>query len=548
MRNRHERRKATSHRRKELKSATLDQHFEETLRRVRTEFERTGELHPSFECLTDREIFRVPADWPDRSARAAACIALKNCFRRRGVKRYVFTSEAWASKSPGLLPADDPDRDECVQVLAVERNGPRRYTSAEITRNRQTSTLGPWQVNSEPPQSWLAELLEEGYSDRSPRPESPAVGRIFDADFQDLQSRDPESAVEFRESIEIHSELSELIDHELEKHADGGPVAMFIALESVLRGIAKDMGSPKGISEFARVLRDHPDKYSMFSAVPDQTPSTEHVRRYRAAIAQFDCEKRNAGHTPSAIFGAFMNMHMELGSQAIGALDLADRIEDWDPEHQAKLRQAGLRSSFELDDDEGSVFIAITADRYPIGLMGRRNTDGDLFVSKLVNCPQADFVTAVEEIKEMGMGLVLGSDAEELLRKMEQVTGTVLRPDNKKEIWEIEEWGPGEWFEQAAAEMAFAMAMNVQYDPERSKLDGNVAGYRVRRAPRGLVLIPSDPDEEIFVAVKLVKSKKQAQILGWLRGSEGKIPQFYQQNCWIIPAEALHHIEKLPGK
>jgi hypothetical protein len=180
--------------------------------------------------------------------------------------------------------------------------------------------------------------------------------------------------------------------------------------------------------------------------------------------------------------------------------------------------------------------------------MGRRNTDGDLFVSKLVNCPQADFATAVQEIKEMGMGLVLGSDAEELLGKMEQVTGTVLRADKKEEIWEFEDWGPDEWFEQAAAEMALAMATNVQYDPERSKLDGNVAGYRVRRAPRGLVLIPSDPDEEIFVAVKLVKSKKQAQILGWLRGSEGKVPQFYQQNCWIIPAEALHHIEKLPGK
>jgi hypothetical protein len=43
MRNRHERRKATAQRRKELKSATLDQHFEETLHRVRTEFERTGE-------------------------------------------------------------------------------------------------------------------------------------------------------------------------------------------------------------------------------------------------------------------------------------------------------------------------------------------------------------------------------------------------------------------------------------------------------------------------------------------------------------------------
>ncbi len=64
MRNRHERRKATAQRRTELKSATLDQHFEETLRRVRTEFERAGELHPTFECLTDRERFHVPAGWP----------------------------------------------------------------------------------------------------------------------------------------------------------------------------------------------------------------------------------------------------------------------------------------------------------------------------------------------------------------------------------------------------------------------------------------------------------------------------------------------------
>jgi hypothetical protein len=47
-----------------------------------------------------------------------------------------------------------------------------------------------------------------------------------------------------------------------------------------------------------------------------------------------------------------MNMYMYLGSQAVGALNLADRIEDWDPEHQAKLREVGLRSSFELDDED----------------------------------------------------------------------------------------------------------------------------------------------------------------------------------------------------
>src|SRR5437016_5350401 len=58
--------------------------------------------------------------------------------------------------------------------------------------------------------------------------------------------------------------------------------------------------------------------------------------------------------------GAFMNMYLYLGSQAIGAVNLADRIENWDPEHQAKLRQVGLRSSFELDDEEGHVFIALS--------------------------------------------------------------------------------------------------------------------------------------------------------------------------------------------
>jgi hypothetical protein len=34
-------------------------------------------------------------------------------------------------------------------------------------------------------------------------------------------------------------------------------------------------------------------------------------------------------------------------------------------------------------------------------------------------------------------------------------------------------------------------------------------------------------------------------MLGWLRGSEGKLPQFYQK---IIPPEALHPMETLPGK
>src|SRR5262249_54921940 len=153
---------------------------------------------------------------------------------------------------------------------------------------------------------------------------------------------------------------------------------------------------------------------------------------------RFSCEKREAGHTPFAVLEAFLNMYMRVGSQVIGALNLADRIEDRDPEQQAKLRQVGLRSSFELDDEEGHVFIALSANRYPLGVMGRRNTDGDLFVSRIVSFPDGDFATAVDKIKQSGVELIVGSEAKELLCKMEQVKGVAPRADKAKEIWEVE--------------------------------------------------------------------------------------------------------------
>jgi hypothetical protein len=135
-------------------------------------------------------------------------------------------------------------------------------------------------------------------------------------------------------------------------------------------------------------------------------------------------------------------------------------------------------------------------------------------------------------------------------RSSKKKRATALRAEEKRrgEIWEVEDWGADAWVEQTIAEMAFAKAMNVQYVPECTKLDGNVAGYRVRRAPIDLVLVPSDSDEDIFVAVRVERTQGAACLLGWLRGSEGKLPQFYQSNCWFIPPEALHDIEELPGK
>ena len=229
------------------KTATLDEHFEKTLRRVRAEFERTGKIHPEFKCVTDAESFDVPANWPDRSAKAAACAALRDSFRRRGVNRYLFASEGWVRKTPGLLPTDDPNRGECVFVIAVERNGPRRYASAEITRSDGTATLGPWQVNDDVPPSWLAELLEEGHSDRGVKADPPQVGEMSTPDFQDLMCQHPEQAAEFRDSVEIYARLEDLIADQMQKGPNVDPIDIFMSLESVLLSIVKELGLPKGL-------------------------------------------------------------------------------------------------------------------------------------------------------------------------------------------------------------------------------------------------------------------------------------------------------------
>lgn len=548
MTNRHERRRASAiYKKSKLKNCSLDQHFEKTLHRVRAEFERAGQIDHSFECMTNTERFVVPAYWPDRSARGAACAALRDSFRRRGVNRYLFTSEGWLGKTPGLRPTDDPERGECVQVIAVERNGLRKCAFAEIRRNGGIATLGSWQVfgDGEVPQSWLLELLEDGHSDRAAKVEPAAVGRV---DFQDLVDQYPEQAAEHRDSFAIHTQLGDLITEQMQQGANGDAMAIFMALESVLWGMIKQMGPPKSLGQFARFLRDHPDKFTMFPTVPDELPSTQHLQSYKDTLQRFSCEKREAGHALFAVFEAFLNMYMRLGSQVIGALELADRIEDRDPEQQAKLRQLGLRSSFELDDEEGRVFIALSADHYPLGVIGRRNAVGDWFVSRLVASPYDDFATAVDQIKQSGFELIMGSEAKELISKMEQVKGIAPRTSKAKKIWELENWGDNEWAEQTLAEMAFAEIMKIQYVPDTHNLSGNVAGYRIRRVTISLVLVPSDGDADIFVAVKVERAKREARLLGWLRGSEGKVSPFYQKNCWVIPPDALHDMEKLPGK
>jgi hypothetical protein len=62
--------------------------------------------------------------------------------------------------------------------------------------------------------------------------------------------------------------------------------------------------------------------------------------------------------------------------------------------------------------------------------MGRRN----LFVCRMVSFPDGDFATAADKIKQSGVELIVGSEAKELLGKMEQVKGVLPQTDNIEEI------------------------------------------------------------------------------------------------------------------
>jgi hypothetical protein len=114
-------------------------------------------------------------------------------------------------------------------------------------------------------------------------------------------------------------------------------------------------------------------------------------------------------------------------------------------------------------------------------------------------------------------------------------------------IWQLQNWEHKEFAEQACAEIAFAKAMGVPRGlrdfPDHKVLDGQViAGYRVRRAPDGLVIIPSDDDNEKIVAVLADIENKRATVLGWITAREAKHPKYHRLDgfeYWIVPPEDL---------
>ena len=307
---------------------TLDQHFEQTLRRVRTELESGEMTELEFECVTKDETFHVIIEGLlDDQKKRVAYSALRDCFRRRGVSRYVFTGRALSTKTPahGLM-INPLERAEWVDVIAVERNGVWKYAYAEITRNGGAVTVGPWKVSEylrmgnwsddRPVEAWLLDLLEQSYFDEAPRLERPWAKNL--------------SKVQFLQHKEIFLQLNRLISDLSEN--EGESEAIFVAIETVLRSIVKDMGSPTRAEKFASVLREHPDKFPMFPTVSFQVSSAHHADVYVALLRGFSSEQRERGHSLRAIFRAFMHVYMFIGSHAIGGLNLADRIVEWSRE------------------------------------------------------------------------------------------------------------------------------------------------------------------------------------------------------------------------
>jgi hypothetical protein len=299
---------------------TLDEHFEYTLGDVRRQLE-SGQLSDlEFECVTKDGTFDVTIEdglLNDPKNRVAVS-ALRDCFRRRRVSRYVVTGRA--------LMINPPERAEWAHVIAVERNGVWKYAYAEITRDGGAVTVGPWKLSEyprmgngsddRPTEAWLLDLLEQSDSDKASKLEVPWVRKL--------------PKVKLSQHKEIFLQLERLIIDLLENEDESE--AIFLAIETVLRSIVKEMGSPTRARKFVSVLREYPDKFPMFATEPFRVSSAHHADVYTALLRDFSSEQRERGHRLRAIFRAFMHVYMFMGSQVIGGLNLADRIGKWSRE------------------------------------------------------------------------------------------------------------------------------------------------------------------------------------------------------------------------
>jgi len=328
-----------------LKNMTLEEHLKDVLGRVRAEFEKTGEVGAAFECVAENgELITIPIAWKSSEEKYASFGPLKDTFRRRGVRRYVFMNEVWQSKSKNKdfkgAPRDDPNRTEAVMVSGVERNGPRKEFVADIKRQGTKATLGPWETidRSDPESSsswWGLELMEEGYSDR-PKVAEPTMGPqeiATQADIEDLLDEHPNAAKDMQSVMEVSEGLWDLLCQLHQGKNDDVLGDQFWAgfekiTAIVIEGLYQFPNAPK-MKSLAQFLRDHPDRHPMFASVPSFVhPSEQQRDRYGLALGGFLNEMGKQGHSELAVLDAVINVFIRVGIIGMGALRLADFIDD----------------------------------------------------------------------------------------------------------------------------------------------------------------------------------------------------------------------------
>jgi hypothetical protein len=102
--------------------------------------------------------------------------------------------------------------------------------------------------------------------------------------------------------------------------------------------------------------------------------------------------------------------------------------------------------------------------------------------------------------------------------------------------------------EGVAAELAVAKTLGRYYIPAlhvQSGTEGDVAHYQVRSTEHAngcLLVKDGDRDEDVFVLV--VGSMPKLTVVGWMRASEGKLPEWRRnvrgREAWFVPQSALH--------
>jgi hypothetical protein len=138
-------------------TSELTDFFEEMKHQAERLFLKRGALHPTFFLLFDNrddegfyKMAQFSFQWGNREEKYTSVQQIKTIIRHgkpQPVLAYCFIGEAWTSDGKnGVRPAKDPERNECVQVLAEQRGKPPLFAMSKIMRHALSPlpALGNW--------------------------------------------------------------------------------------------------------------------------------------------------------------------------------------------------------------------------------------------------------------------------------------------------------------------------------------------------------------------------------------------------------------------